>query len=73
MKYQYLGPQTVAELADGKRVLLCKGSVLLVLILSAQLKALVERKSHETRARRKAGFPERIARCAAESEIVAPG
>ena len=43
MKYQYLGPQTVAELADGKRVLLCKGSVLQVQILSAQLKALVEK------------------------------
>ncbi|MDA8256912.1 MAG: hypothetical protein M0Z99_15000 [Betaproteobacteria bacterium] len=43
MKYQYLGPQTVAELADGKRVLLCKGSVLLVQILSAQLKVLVEK------------------------------
>lgn len=43
MKYQYLGPQTVAELADGKRVLLCKGSVLLVQILSAQLRALVEK------------------------------
>lgn len=43
MKYQYLGPQTVAELSDGKRVLLCKGSVLLVQILSAQLKALVEK------------------------------
>ena len=43
MKYQYLGPQTVAELADGKRVLLFKGSVLLVQILSAQIKALVEK------------------------------
>ena len=43
MKYQYLGPQTVAELADGKRVLLFKGAVLLVQILSAQLKALVEK------------------------------
>ena len=43
MKYQYLGPQTVAELADGKRVPLFKGSVLLVQILSAQLKALVEK------------------------------
>jgi hypothetical protein len=43
MKYQYLGQQTVAELADGKRVLLFTGSVILVQTLSAQLKALVER------------------------------
>lgn len=43
MKYQYIGQQTVAELADGKRVLLFTGSVILVQVLSAQLKALLER------------------------------
>ena len=43
MKYQYIGQQTVAELADGKRVLLCTGSVILVQVLSVQLKALLER------------------------------
>ncbi len=43
MKYQYIGQQTVAELADGKRVLLFTGSVILVQVLSMQLKALVER------------------------------
>ena len=43
MKYQYLGQQTVAELADGKRVLLFTGSVILVQVLSAQLKVLLER------------------------------
>jgi len=42
MKYQYQGQQTVAELADGKKVLLFKGSVLFVQTLSAQLRALVE-------------------------------
>jgi ferric-dicitrate binding protein FerR (iron transport regulator) len=41
--YQYIGQQTVAELADGKRVLLFTGSVILVQVLSAQLKALLER------------------------------
>lgn len=43
MKYQYIGQQTVAELADGKRVLLFTGSVILVQVLSAQLKVLLER------------------------------
>ena len=43
MKYQYVGQQTVAELADGKRVLLFTGSVILVQVLSVQLKALLER------------------------------
>ena len=43
MKYQYVGQQTVAELADGKRVLLFTGSVILVQVLSEQLKALLER------------------------------
>ena len=43
MKYQYIGQQTVAELADGKRVLLFTGSVILVHVLSVQLKALLER------------------------------
>lgn len=43
MKYQYIGQQTVAELADGKRVLLFTGSVILVRVLSVQLKALLER------------------------------
>ena len=43
MKYQYIGKQTVAELADGKRVLLFTGSVILVQVLSVQLKALLER------------------------------
>ena len=43
MKYQYIGQQTVAELADGKRVLLFTGSVILVQVLSVQLKALLER------------------------------
>ncbi len=43
MKYQYIGQQTVAELADGRRVLLFTGSVILVQVLSAQLKALLER------------------------------
>lgn len=43
MKYQYIGQQTVAELADGKRVLLYTGSVVLVQVLSVQLKALLER------------------------------
>lgn len=42
MKYQYKGQQIVAQLSDGKRVLLFNGSVLLVQTLSAQLKALVE-------------------------------
>ena len=43
MKYQYIGQQTVAELAHGKRVLLFTGSVILVQVLSVQLKALLER------------------------------
>ena len=43
MKYQYIGQQTVAELADGKRVLLFTRSVILVQVLSEQLKALLER------------------------------
>ena len=42
MKYRYEGTQQlVAELADGRRVLLMKGAVLVVQALSAQLQALV--------------------------------
>ena len=44
MKYQYIGQQTVAELADGKRVLLFTGSVILVQVLSVQLKRSEERR-----------------------------
>lgn len=42
MKYRYEGTQQlVAELADGRKVLLIKGAVLVVQTLSVQLQALV--------------------------------
>lgn len=42
-KYQYEGQQTTAELADGRKVLLFKGSLLVVNTLSKQLQALFDR------------------------------
>lgn len=42
MKYEYIGPQTVAQLADGRKVMLFTSSLLEVSVLSEQLRKLFE-------------------------------